>query len=110
MVKSRKSMSSSGGEYVSTGIPEEKKKTIVLDEDLSPLVCRKLKFEIKKQGNFKECRPKKILDHYKVKGSLYFDVEWDCPEDEFLLPSKVTLLSVRKNCPDLLIDYLLSKL
>lgn len=110
MVKSKKSANSSASEYVSTGIPEDKRKTIVLDEALSPLVCRKLKFESKRQGNFKDYKAKKILSHYKVRKSLYFDVEWECPADEILLPTKVTLLTTRKHCPDLLIDYLLSKL
>ena len=108
MVKSKKSANHTDSGIVTTDSIQEKKRTLVLDSTLSPLVCRKLVFDNKKYGNFNDNVPKKIVSHKKQKNGIFFDVEWEDAEN--LLSTKVNLVNVRKNCSDLLIDYLLTKL
>ena len=110
MVKNRKSANNTSGGNVSTGVSEEKSKTWVLDDTLSPLICRKLRFDSKKPGSFNENLPKKIVSHSKTKKSVLFEIEWQPNKDEFVSNSKVTLKNAKKNCPELVIDYLISKI
>jgi len=110
MVKTRNTGSKPGSEFQSTAVPEEKTKTILLDHDLSPLVCRKLKFDTTRKGLVSQNAVKSVLSHTLNKSSVKFLVEWDSDPSEVLLPSTITLPSAKKYCPDLLIDYLISKL
>lgn len=110
MVKSKKSANTSEHGLSSTGTAEAKSKTLVLDEVLSPLLCRKLNFGAKKMGNFKDHKAKQIISHVKSKNSLHFQVEWESSMTEFPLPTKMNLKQVREHCPGLLIDYLITKL
>ena len=110
MVKTKKSANKSESEIESTDTIESKTKTLVFDEFLSPLLCRKLNFTSKKSGNFKDNIPKQIIAHTKTKNSILFTVEWENTQREIPLPTKANLKSVREHCPDLLIDYLITKL
>ena len=92
------------------GKSTEKKRSLVRDQNLSPLVCRKLSFPDKKIRGFKTNAAKKVFSHAKIKNTLYFDVEWEGSLSQYSLTSKVILQNVRKHCPDLLIDYLLTQI
>ena len=110
MVKNKKSANKSSDEFETTDTGEDKTKSVIFDSLLSPLLCRKLNFTTQKNGNFKDHIPKQILSHKKTKNALNFKIDWENSATEFPLPTKVTLKSIRKHCPDLLIDYLLTKL
>lgn len=110
MVKTRNTGGKSGSEYQSTAAPEEKTKTIMLDHDLSPLVCRKLKFDTTRKGSLTQNTIKAVLSHKLNKSSVKFVVDWDSDTSEVISPSTISLQSAKKYCPDLLIDYLISKL
>lgn len=110
MVKSKKSANNDKTNTTSTCISEQKSRSIVLDFALSPLVCRKLDFENNKPGKFGVNSPRKILSHKKDKNKLVFEIEWKKTADGIPKPSKAPLANVRKNCPELLIDYLLAML
>ena len=110
MVKNKKSANRSDSSYIYTDTPREKNNTLVFDNNLSPLVCRKLIFENKNYYNFKDHIPKKIISHQKIKNLLHFDVEWESSFLGYQLSSNISLLSAKKNCPELLIDYLITKL
>ena len=110
MVKSRRSASKTGSTNASTEFTTNKKKSLILDYTLSPLLCRKLKFETFKKGNIKENIVKRIISHKKTKNSLTFEVEWESDQDTFPQASSIHLTSAKKHCPSELIDYLISHL
>jgi hypothetical protein len=110
MVKSKKGANKTASTNVSTEISEEKPKTWVLDDTLSPLICRKLKFNSRTPGNFKDNKPRKIVSHNKSKKIIQFEIEWEPKNGECFANTKINDKTAKENCSDLLIDYLLSKL